>query len=418
MRKLTTEQREQFHEILEQLGQTLDISQTEYDAAVASYMAVGRHLSKEGSLLEDYQPEILPQGSFLLGTIIKPVNEADDLDIDLVCRLNGSKLNKTQQELKQLVGDQLKSHKTYEGLLETPDGRRCWTLRYRENAEDQGKRYHMDILPAATDEGYRTILERSFQNLQVEKADELAIRITDREKDDYEWERDQNNWLKSNPFGYALWFQTRAALANSRTLLLESSIQEVPQMQENKLPLQRIVQILKRHRDILFSAEEEKEDKPISIIITTLASRVYGGETNILEGLHNVVQSMRNAIEERYDAQEGRNIKWVANPVNDEENFADKWVEHPKREANFYSWLDQLAIDLGHTTDAIGMISIQESMIKPFGKDVVNKAFTSYGEKMLKAREANQLRMAASTATIGYQGRTPVRQHQNFGGDE
>lgn len=418
MRKLTKDQREQFHQILEQLGQTLDISQTEYDAAVTSYMAVGRHLSKEGSMLEDYQPEILPQGSFLLGTMIKPVNETDDLDIDLVCRLNGNSLNKTQQELKQIVGNQLKTHKTYKELLEEPDGRRCWTLRYRENAEDKSNRYHMDILPAATDEGYRLILERSFLSLQVEKADDLAIRITDREKDNYEWEKDQNNWLKSNPFGYALWFQARAATANTRQLILEKSIQEVPQMQENKLPLQRIVQILKRHRDVLFSAEEDKEDKPISIIITTLAAQTYNGEVNILEGLSNVVQSMRHAIEERYDEQEGRNIKWVVNPVNGEENFADKWVEHPKREVNFYSWLDQLAIDLGHTTDAIGMIGIQESMTKPFGKDVVNKAFTSYGEKLFKAREANQLKMAAGTATIGYQGRTPVRQHQNFGGDE
>lgn len=42
--------------------------------------------------------------------------------------------------------------------------------------------------------------------------------------------------------------------------------------------LQRIVQILKRHRDIMFNGDE---DKPISIIITTLASRAYRGETNL-----------------------------------------------------------------------------------------------------------------------------------------
>lgn len=88
---LTQEQKIQFNEILEELGENLDISETQFNAAVKSYEAVGNWLSKEDSLLSRYKPEILPQGSFMLGTMIKPVHEKGDLDIDLVCELTGKK---------------------------------------------------------------------------------------------------------------------------------------------------------------------------------------------------------------------------------------------------------------------------------------------------------------------------------------
>lgn len=52
--------------------------------------------------------------------------------------------------------------------------------------------------------------------------------------------------------------------------------------------------------------------------------------------------------------------KWVANPVNPEENFADKWIEYPQREKNFYKWLDQVEHD------------IQSGMMFRFGKGIYN----------------------------------------------
>lgn len=38
---LTQEEKKQFSEILETLGETLDITETQYNAAVSSYSAVG-----------------------------------------------------------------------------------------------------------------------------------------------------------------------------------------------------------------------------------------------------------------------------------------------------------------------------------------------------------------------------------------
>src|SRR4051812_42158217 len=131
---LTTQQNQQFNEILKELGKNLDITQAQYEAAVTSYKFVGEWLSKPDSPLSPYQPEVLPQGSFLFGTMVRPIHDEDDLDIDLVCRLIGKRQAWTQYDLKQAVGNRLKMHGMLKQMLDE-EGRRCWTLLHREEAK-------------------------------------------------------------------------------------------------------------------------------------------------------------------------------------------------------------------------------------------------------------------------------------------
>lgn len=410
---LTTEQKQQFNEILEELGKMLDISETQYNAAVKSYEAVGNWLSKEDSLLAPYKPEILSQGSFMLGTMVKPENENDDMDIDLVCQLKGKNPSWTQETLKQKVGDQLRANETYEEMLDD-EGRRCWTLLYRQDSDKVIEKYHMDILPSVVDSGYRMILERAFLSTELEDIDKLAIRITDNQEEDYHTEIDHLKWLKSNPFGYGRWFYQQATLDFVKAFTINEYIKPVPTYQKKKLPLQRVVQILKRHRNMMFNGDEHK---PISIIITTLASRAYSKENNIIEALLNVIGRMEDFIDE-YNPHTGEKMKWIANPVNDQENFADKWIENPKKQENFYNWLNQVKVDLQNAISRRGVHLIQESLEKPFGKNIITKAFSNYGENLLKQRESGAMKMAAGTGLLGSTGRTTVPQHEPFGKNE
>jgi hypothetical protein len=402
---LTSEQKNQFSEILEELGNTLDISETQYKAVVKSYEAVGTWLSKEDSSLAPYKPEILPQGSFMLGTMIKPVNEKDDLDIDLVCQLKGKNPGWTQYNLKNKVGDRLKDHDTYKDMLDE-EGRRCWTLVYSEDAN-----YHMDVLPSIVSNDYRMILEKAFSATELKDIDKLAIRITCTEESNYETATHPDEWLKSNPFGYGRWFYQQATLDFVKAFSINESIKPLPTYRKEKLPLQRVVQILKRHRDMLFNGHEHK---PISVIITTLAGKAYNKETNIIDALLNVIAKMPNLIEERYSAKHGKVIKWISNPVNPEENFADRWVAEPKREENFYKWMKQVKVDIENALGKRGLQFIQESLEKPFGKNTITKAFSNYGENQLKKRESGALKMAAGTGILGNIGST-VKGH-NFHG--
>ena len=408
---LSKEQKAEFHEILEELGNTLDISESQFDAAVKSYKAVGSWLCSEGSLLKPYNPTIKPQGSFLLGTTICPYDECQDLDIDLVCELSGKNALWTQKDLKDIVGEQLESHKTYESLLDE-EGRRCWTLKYRAKSE-KNDRFHMDILPAVIASGYTIVLEKAFSNVTSNRVDHLAISITDRDEDNYETERRPEYWLKSNPFGYAKWFVDQATISGVRLFSLNEAVKPVPKFQRDRMPLQRVVQILKRHRDMMFKGDKEK---PISIIITTLAAYAYQKQTNVMDALVDVINRMHLFIQTKQDPITGEYYRCVENPVNRAENFADKWRECPAKEKKFMEWIRRVKEDILVATNQRGAQNIIESLSKAFGPNQVSRTFTNIGRRKKQLTEEGKNRFDTKVGIIA--GAANVIKPHNFYGSE
>ena len=375
-RLLSKEQKEEFKDILETLGESLDITQTQFENLARSYKAVGDFLQND-PVFEPYKPIVSPQGSLRLGTIIQPINSDDDLDVDLVFRLSEKDPSWTQKHLKDKVGARLKGSDRYAPMLEKKEGRRCWTLLYRDNSDNPKEKYHMDILPSVADSKYTERMTRLFsENFSEGTVDQISIRITDKEAENYAASTRKEEWLKSNPDGYALWFASRCKADESVKLLAEAVV-PIEKYNKNKTVLQRIVQILKRHRDMMF--RNDTEDKPISIIITTLAARAYKGENDLLDGLVNVVDNLEKSITK---GKNGEDV--VSNPVNPEENFADKWPKHPRRRENFYKWLAAVKKDVHEILDGVNKIQIQDTMSRVFGKDITTKASSLLVERRKK----------------------------------
>lgn len=384
-RLLSKEQKEEFKDILETLGESLDITQTQFENLARSYKAVGDFLQND-PVFEPYKPIVSPQGSLRLGTIIQPINPDDDLDVDLVFRLSEKDPSWTQKHLKDKVGARLKGSDRYAPMLEKKEGRRCWTLLYRDNTDNPKEKYHMDILPSVADSKYAERMTRLFsENFSEGTVDQISIRITDKEAVNYAISTRKEEWLKSNPDGYALWFASRCKADESVKLLAEAVV-PIEKYNKDKTVLQRIVQILKRHRDMMF--RNDTEDKPISIIITTLAARAYKGENDLLDGLVNVVDNLERSITK---GKNGEDV--VSNPVNPEENFADKWPAHPKRRENFYKWLAAVKKDVHEILDGVNKIQIQDTMSRVFGKEITTKASSLLVERRKK-------KLAAGTALL------------------
>ncbi|MGO1597091.1 MAG: nucleotidyltransferase domain-containing protein [Sphingobacterium sp.] len=388
-------QKEQFTDILETLAENLSITETQHNAAVKSYNAVGNWLSKDDSLLMPYNPQVKPQGSFIIGTTIQSINPDDDIDLDIVCELHGKGNDWTQSDVKRIVGQQLSSHMTYESILDD-EGRRCWTLKYRAES-DRNDKYHMDILPSVISHDYEILLEKSFSNLGEKDYDSLILSITDRERLDYYSETDPLCWLQSNPFGYAKWFMRKVYLYDGprkKSFSLNEAVQPTPKYQEERLPLQRVVQLLKRHRDVMFLDEKEEEvrkQKPISCIITTLAARSYRGEVNVFDALSGIIYRMEGEIEWQID-ERGKKYEWISNPVNNAENFADRWNDEGSvRRENFYRWLSRIKKDMNEAQSQRGLNNISESLKKSFGNESVCKTFSQIGEraKLLTEQKSN-----------------------------
>lgn len=221
------------NEAFSQVASKLDLDETRYRNAEGKYQAIGNWLNAENSALAQYSPQIYPQGSFLLGTVVKPLS-SDEYDIDLVCLLSGIHRATSPQEVKAMVGNRLKNNENYSKIIEEMN--RCWRLNYAGE-------FHMDIIPAIPDA----------------ENNEDAMLISDRELIGWTW---------SNPKGYANWFkQSMQAQYNlQKKELAEIRNKEVEDIPDYlvKTELQRTVQLMKRHRDIMF--EKDTDNKPISII--------------------------------------------------------------------------------------------------------------------------------------------------------
>ena len=401
----TVEKRKELNNLFQQIAEGLDITETQFNNLVRSYNAIGKYLEEDNSF-KAYRPVVTPQGSLRLGTIIQPITEDGDIDVDLVYRLNGKSPIWTQKDIKQLVGKRLKEHGTYSGMLDKEEGRRCWTLLYRQDSDNVKERYHMDILPSVSDSEfnrrYESIRIRQFSPQTI---DQIAIRITDNQDPDYGRSTDITEWLKSNPDGYAFWFAHRCKSMTEKRENLFEAVMPIGKYVKEKTILQRIVQILKRHRDIMF---KDDKDKPISIIITTLAARAYNGESSLLEGLYNVVGTMESHIKRNPNGD-----FVISNPVNPEENFADKWPTHPKRKENFFKWLRQVKSDMDNIINARGL-QLRENVGSAFGEDFSKKMFNSMADQH-KQSAINAGIKVGTTGVLGSVGKTLNAKNTFFG---
>lgn len=341
--------RRRLNSVLTDLATELDVPPSKYREAREHYEAVGAWLDADGSALAEYRPAIYPQGSFALGTAVRPAGD-EEYDVDSVCLLQLTPDQVTQKQVKDLVGDRLKHPQSrYKNMLDPVDGgRRCWTIRYAP-----ASRFHLDILPAIPD-SYGMLLVPGVPREWAE----TAICLTDRTT----WHNPHAEWPKSNPKGYVAWFKDRMRVRleeakRMRAIEIRAHVEEIETF-DVRTPLQRLIQILKRHRDGCFHGDD---DKPISIIITTLAAKAYDNEADLADAVLDVVPRMRDHIEKR------DNIWWVPNPVNPQENFADKWAEQPRKAALFFEWLSQVEEEYQHLLTNEGFATVGEYFRRVFG---------------------------------------------------
>ena len=92
--------------LLDGAVETLDIPPHLQALAINTYQEVGNWLAQHG----EYRCRVYPQGSFRLGTVVRPHTLTGDFDIDLVFLMFIAKEATTQARLKQDVGDLLRRY--------------------------------------------------------------------------------------------------------------------------------------------------------------------------------------------------------------------------------------------------------------------------------------------------------------------
>jgi hypothetical protein len=334
---------------LKKLVALLEIPKGYYEKAAERHRSLGEWFCRPESKIAVFNPVVYPQGSFRLGTVIRPLLRSDEYDLDIVGELVFlTKLKITQRELKRLVGEEVKAYARAHNIVEPVRERtRCWRLNYSDELN-----FHIDVL-ACIPEDATTIAMLTAWGVDPTLA-EMAIALTCNKSPYYEVI--SNEWPTSNPSGYGQWFEDKMAvqmLSGRKSLVAMGeyrSIEDVPAY-TLKTPLQRSIQLLKRHRDVMF--KDDCEMKPISMIITTLAAMAYQGEEQLDDALFGILDRMTDQVQSAKPR--------IANPVNPGEDFADKWDKNPELEKNFWLWHRQAVQDFGSLVNAGSAIRLQKN---------------------------------------------------------
>lgn len=376
------ERKQNIDAMYRKIAAEIEISETQAEKAKESYEAVGNYLNNN---IKQYYVRIFPQGSFMLGTVIKPISDKDEYDIDLVATIDNKFTS--AKDLKNIVGDVLKTSDRYSEKVE--EGKRCWTIQYSESAN-----YHMDILPTMKSDTY-------FQNKK------LIMTHKEDENSDYEFRQ-------TNPEAYYDWFvkrmeEEKKKLTEEYAIRNKIEIVEVPEY-KIKTTLQIAIEILKRYRDIKF--KDTPDIKPISIILTTLMARIYTGKENVYE----LIEKFSKEYVLYLEGDENGNVL-IQNPVNKNENFADKWPSNPERKEAFFKFMDDLKYDL--VTNKVlleGNIREQADAYKKlFGENMVNKVYENIAQKTREEREKSNMYLKENGNLTTEKTNITVRNHNFYG---
>lgn len=344
--------------LLNELIASLDLPDSAYEKAVKRYEDIGEWLGREESQCAENDPHIFPQGSFRLGIAIKPLSGEEEYDLDLACNLRSGidSSSHSQKELKTLIGFELEQYRQARNIKKELDEKhRCWRLEYADSLN-----FHMDIVPCIPQSEIqkkslaKAMTSHGINESFAEQASDLAVGITDDRHRNYN--KRVSDWMISNPEGYARWFENRMNTAQLLKAACESAqVDEVP-IYKQKTPLQRAVQILKRHRDQMFV--DNQDSKPISVIITTLSARAYTGASSLELALKDVLDGLMKFVQS--DSNQ------VLNPVNPQENFADRWAmpayKHLELKQNFHLWVYQVNRDFEFILSSNELELISESI--------------------------------------------------------
>ncbi len=376
---LITESREAFiDEILHHICADLQLSPARHQSAESRYTTIGQLLQDKEPTAR-FDPDISPQGSMLLGTTLRPEGRREH-DLDLLCllQIDPSSVDKPSI-LLDMVEAPLRSHGTYETMLEKKRFSRCVRVRYKDE-------FHLDIVPCCPDP----------------TSSNGAILVPD---------RDTEEWRPGNPTFYAKWFEQRSRVIFAEAML-RKAIAPLPGYQpaDRKLPLQRVVQLLKRWRDIAFV--DDPGNAPSSILLTTLAALHYEQKESVYVAMWGVLWGILAAI-----PPTGRLVVW--NPVDAREELSECWSKDLQAYHSFVVRIREFASAWQDLETLQGLDRVTKHLEALFKSESPRRVLKAQAEAINLMKRTGRLAVERSTGrvtTLSTVGAAHVRPNTHFGG--
>lgn len=342
--------------------QELQISPSKQKTAEERYASVVAYLEKDpfflGKCLDSYA-----QGSLRHGTTVKPlIGEEYDLDFVFPTALHGIEARVLLTKIESCL-----------------EKRGIYRLDKSKNTASRivyADEFHIDIVPALP-------LEANRGRVEVPH-------------------RQNNEFRFSNPEGFSRWLDRVAveepvAFIGQQAMRIRAEALPLPSPEsiQEKPPLKKVIQLLKRNRDIRF---QDKADtlKPPSMLITAMAGLNYGKELTVAETLRMVVDRILVKLP---DYRQNGVLNPAATAVDPIENLARSWEEDSRAYYECEDWLQELATQWYQIARVDTLHEKVKGLIKLFG-DPARTIYDRYVQEIQSARTENKLGITSSGLLI------------------
>jgi hypothetical protein len=252
------------------LEKNVNLNQTRYDTAVSAEETM-RKLLKNNGVFGDKFIDLKPQGSFRQETIIKPVDDDTEFDVDLLFEMEPVDVWEPATYLKKLA-DEIRKLDRYKDLVDTRGKTRCVTIDYESD-------FHIDLVPSITlYDGQQMIMNKTTNAFEVTDGD-----------------------------GYAQWFESRNKITGKKNLI-------------------KVVRLIKYIRDAHGTFEVK------SVLLTTLLGNLVSLADVQSRDYPDLPTAFLTLITRLDDyLQVNPTMRTVTNPMLPSENFNRHWDQEKYR---------------------------------------------------------------------------------------
>lgn len=375
--------------LMRDIAEQRDLPEYKRKLAEERYNAVASWLDQapDSDPLSKIPIKIYTIGSFLSSTPVKP-QTGDEFDVDM-----GGELQLDYREYPDpraavdIFEKRIRKNKKYDEIAE----RKTRVIRLNYSGD-----FHLDFMPCFP--------------ADLNNKNSTAIKIPHKLSENLYVYKD------SDPIGLNLWFERQCQLRFVKAQLSERHDNEItpfPEHQNNKPPLKLALQMLKNARNLYFIKDEEGLKDVSTVILKVLIARKYSGEQNVFHILSDAI----GYIYSEFYLSDHPVIK---NPINDDEDFAEKWRSDPNRVAFkkfkgflHYCWelLNQIEMSEGDLSSVAGPLK------KLFGEEEVNQALDRIGKLVTSGAKKGLVGVTSAgvLTSKAVAGTTKLRGHDFYG---
>lgn len=331
--------------LLVEVARQLQLPKTAESALRSEFSKLTRYLTVGN--LAGYQPSLYAQGSFRIGTTVRPLG-GEEFDLDFIVELLAPPSH-DPTHIYELVARELERHPDYRGHIERKD--RCIRLSFPGQ-------YHIDVVPAVP-------------------AVRDGIEIPDKGADGL-------SWKYTDPKGYIRWFEAASLPTHLRKE--HASVAPLPPEETvlSKTALQVGVQLLKRHHQL--HTPEEKLRTP-SIVLTTIAGLDAAGHDSLGGCMNDIVAGI---------LVYARTPRHVFHPTAQDEMLSDKWNDSSVF-SRYQNTSEKMASQWEQVVSAQGQgIPIVAQLLNEmFGNEIVQRAIKAVGTEAGSMKKQGRLAAGA-----------------------